>query len=74
MFVGVGMVPRGEVGIIVAGLGLASGVVPRPLYGVIIEMAIVTTLIVPPMLKRLAPPAVVDGPPAFGDDSGEVVA
>lgn len=54
-FVGVGMVPRGEVGIIVAGLGATSGVVDEELFAVIVGMSIVTTLLVPPLLRRLAP-------------------
>ena len=54
-FVGVGMVPRGEVGIIVAGVGAAAGVVEDDLFAVIVGMSIVTTLAVPPLLRRLAP-------------------
>jgi len=55
--VGVGMVPRGEVGIIVAGIGAASGVVDAELFAVIVGMSILTTLAVPPILRaRLAGP------------------
>ena len=54
-FVGVGMVPRGEVGIIVAGIGAMTGVVDEELFAVIVGMSILTTLAVPPLLKRLAP-------------------
>jgi len=53
LVVGVGMVPRGEVGIIVAGIGSAAGVITDSLFAVIIGMSIVTTLIVPPILKRV---------------------
>jgi len=52
-FVGVGMVPRGEVGIIVAGIGAMTGVVDEELFAVIVGMSILTTLAVPPLLKRL---------------------
>ncbi len=53
--VGVGMVPRGEVGIIVAGIGAAAGVVDAELFAVIVGMSILTTLAVPPVLRaRLA--------------------
>ena len=52
--VGVGMVPRGEVGIIVAGIGEAAGVIDEQLFAVIVGMSIVTTLIVPPVLRRLS--------------------
>lgn len=51
LVVGVGMIPRGEVGIIVASIGAAEGVVSDRLFAVIVGMAIVTTLIVPPALR-----------------------
>ncbi|MEZ5101676.1 MAG: cation:proton antiporter [Thermoleophilia bacterium] len=53
-FVGVGMVPRGEVGIIVAGIAKAEGVIDAELFAVIVGMSILTTLAVPPLLRRLA--------------------
>jgi Kef-type K+ transport system membrane component KefB len=56
-FVGVGMVPRGEVGIIVAGIGRTTGVIDERLFVVIVGMSILTTLAVPPLLRALAPPA-----------------
>lgn len=48
--VGVGMVPRGEVGMIVAQVGLGFGVMNPVAYGVIVVMSIATTLIAPPAL------------------------
>lgn len=53
LVVGVGMVPRGEVGIIVAGIGSTAGVITGSLFAVIVGMSIVTTLIVPPVLRSL---------------------
>lgn len=53
LIVGVGMVPRGEVGIIVAREGARIGVVDSSTFAVIIAMSIVTTLIAPPLLKTL---------------------
>ena len=53
-FVGVGMVPRGEVGIIVAGIGNATGTIDAELFAVIVAMSVLTTLLVPPILRRLA--------------------
>jgi Kef-type K+ transport system membrane component KefB len=50
--VGLGMVPRGEVGIIVAGIGATTGVVAADLFAVIVGMSILTTLLVPPLLRR----------------------
>ena len=53
-FVGVGMVPRGEVGIIVAGIGNATGTIDAELFAIIVGMSVITTLAVPPILRRLA--------------------
>jgi Kef-type K+ transport system membrane component KefB len=52
--IGAGMVPRGEVGIVVAGLGLTAGAITAELYSVVVGMAILTTLIAPPVLPLLA--------------------
>jgi len=54
VFVGVGMVPRGEVGIIVAGIGRASGVIGERMFAIVVGMSILTTLLVPPLLRVLA--------------------
>ncbi len=51
MIVGIGMVPRGEVGLIIAGAGLLAGAVDRELFGAAVAVSIVTTLIAPAMLK-----------------------
>ncbi|MDX2031574.1 MAG: cation:proton antiporter [Blastocatellia bacterium] len=51
--VGMGMVPRGEVGIVVAQIGLGLHVISDAVYGVVLFMAIATTLIAPPFLARL---------------------
>lgn len=48
--IGMGMVPRGEVGIIVAQIGLSLGVISSAIYGVVVFMAVATTLIAPPFL------------------------
>jgi Kef-type K+ transport system membrane component KefB len=45
--VGCGMVPRGEVGMVVAQIGLAMGIVSSTIYGVTVFMAITTTLVAP---------------------------
>src|SRR5687767_983895 len=72
--VGMGMVPRGEVGIIVAQIGLSLAVIGAELYGVVLFMAVATTLIAPPFLKRLYVSEVASreeiGPP----DAGGIVA
>lgn len=54
--VGVGMIPRGEVGLIFAQVGLATGLLTGGLYSAVAMMVMVTTLITPPMLRRLLVP------------------
>ena len=49
--VGVGMVPRGEVGMVVAQIGLNLGVIGQSIYGIIVFLSVATTLIAPPLLK-----------------------
>jgi Kef-type K+ transport system membrane component KefB len=51
--IGMGMVPRGEVGIVVAQIGLSLNAVDASAYGVVLFMAVATTLIAPPFLLRL---------------------
>lgn len=55
--IGVGMIPRGEVGLIFAQIGLASGLLSAGLYSSVALMVIVTTFITPPLLRLLLPPA-----------------
>jgi Kef-type K+ transport system membrane component KefB len=66
--IGWGMVPRGEVGIVVAGLGLSAGAIELEIYSVVVGMAVLTTLVVPPFLPALvrraeAGAATKDAPP-----------
>lgn len=49
--IGVGMIPRGEVGLVFAGIGSASGVIDKPLEAAIIMMVILTTFLAPPFLR-----------------------
>ncbi|HKP14230.1 MAG TPA: cation:proton antiporter [Blastocatellia bacterium] len=48
--VGLGMMPRGEVGIIVAQIGL-SLTANHTLYGLVVAMAVITTLVAPPLIR-----------------------
>jgi len=58
LFVGIGMVPRGEVGLIFAQMGLAAGAVSLGEYGALMLMVLATTFVTPPALawrsRRLA--------------------
>jgi Kef-type K+ transport system membrane component KefB len=53
--IGVGMIPRGEVGLVFAGVGAASGVLSKPLGAAIIMMVIITTFLAPPLLRVVFP-------------------
>ena len=62
--VGVGMIPHGEVGMVVAQIGLGMGVMAQSVYGIIVFMSVATTLLAPPLLKvafrQIAPVAAVE--------------
>jgi Kef-type K+ transport system membrane component KefB len=51
--IGVGMIPRGEVGLVFAGIGTASGILSGPLNAAIIMMVILTTFLAPPLLQAV---------------------
>lgn len=51
--IGTGMVPRGEVALIILSIGIGSGILDDRLFGVAIVMTIVTTLAAPPLFSRL---------------------
>jgi Kef-type K+ transport system membrane component KefB/mannitol/fructose-specific phosphotransferase system IIA component (Ntr-type) len=51
--VGAGMVPRGEVALIIAGIGLSSGFLTQEIFGIGILMTLVTTVVAPPGLVGL---------------------
>ena len=49
------MIPRGEVGLVFAGVGSASGALSKPLEAAIIVMVILTTFLAPPLLRVVFP-------------------
>lgn len=51
--IGVGMMPRGEVALIIAGVGLTEGIIGHDLFGVSIMMTVLTTLLAPMLLVPL---------------------
>jgi Kef-type K+ transport system membrane component KefB len=51
--VGVGMAPRGEVGLIVANVGRSLDVIPDEMFSIVVIMSVLTTLVVPPILTLL---------------------
>lgn len=68
MKVGIGMISRGEVGLIVAGIGVTSGALSSNIYTTVILMVAVTTLITPVWLKR----AYRKEPPVTNDNAEKV--
>jgi Kef-type K+ transport system membrane component KefB len=50
--IGLGMLPRGEVALIVAGIGLSSQAIGQDIFGVAILMTMITTMVAPPLLVR----------------------
>jgi len=50
--IGVSFIPRGEVGIIVATIGLTSGVFTTPVFNVVILMALITSIMTPPLVAH----------------------
>jgi Kef-type K+ transport system membrane component KefB len=79
--VGAGMISRGEVGLIVAGYGLANGLIGREVFSASVIMVLVTTMVTPPLLRltfprppeRLSEVAVeetIAGPPEETDHTG----
>ena len=51
--IGVGMVPRGEVALIIAGIGITAGILSEQLFGVVIMMTLITTLLAAPLLNAV---------------------
>jgi Kef-type K+ transport system membrane component KefB len=74
--VGIGMISRGEVGLIVAGYGLANGLIGSDVFSASVLMVLVTTMVTPPLMRLVFPrhafvPATVEetiaGPPEEGE-------
>ena len=53
LVIGVGMVPRGEVGLIFADIGRRAGILNEAVFGAILLMVMATTFVAPPALKAL---------------------
>jgi len=73
--VGAGMIPRGEVALIIAGIGLSQGYLTQEVFGIGILMTLVTTVVAPPALVGLFHPKAkgVRHPKADADGGREVV-
>ena len=62
--IGVGMIPRGEVGLIFATIGLSSKLLSPGLYSAVALMVMLTTFLAPPLLRRLLVPRTPNDPPS----------
>ena len=73
LLVGAAMIPRGEVGLIFAQMGLNTGAIDSGLFGALMLMVLVTTLVTPPALNRIARRTTADAYPsaAAEDRPGE---
>jgi Kef-type K+ transport system membrane component KefB len=69
--VGFGMVPRGEVGIVVAGLGLSLGLLTADLFSEVLAAVVITTIVAPYLLRISIPRAIAAATEA-GEDQGPV--
>jgi Kef-type K+ transport system membrane component KefB len=74
--VGIGMIPRGEVELIVAGYGLAAGIIGMDIFSAAVLMVLATTTVAPPLVRLVFPrhafiPAIVEETIAGPPDGGE---
>jgi len=69
--VGIGMVPRGEVGLVVASLGLARGVIGQDVYSMVVLMCVVTSVFPPALLRGLLRQRPEEEGPAAEEGSAE---
>lgn len=69
LVIGVGMVPRGEVGLIFAQIGLSAKLIDAGMYSAVALMVMLTTFVTPPMLRKL----LVAGVPSKYDGVGDLV-
>jgi len=60
LIIGVGMIPRGEVGLIFAQIGLSSRLLDAGLYSAVALMVVLTTFIAPMLLRRMLVPAAAE--------------
>ncbi len=66
--VGVGMIPRGEVGMIVAQLGLGFGILARSTYSIVVFMSVATTILAPLLIRMSYRQELMQGSPNVGEE------
>jgi Kef-type K+ transport system membrane component KefB len=65
--IGVGMIPRGEVGLVFAAYGATTGVLSASLQAAIVAMVVVTTFVAPPLLRVAFAKSLPPMPPSLGE-------
>ena len=70
--VGIGMVSRGEVGLIVAGVGISRGIIGQDIFSVMVIMVLVTTMITPLLLRYVFSRVVEEARPEIFESIGTV--
>ena len=73
LVVGVGMIPRGEVGLIFAQMGLSTGAFNDGMFTGVTLMVIVTTFLAPPLLKMLLSARPSRRPPELSEGIEDLV-
>ena len=66
--IGVGMIPRGEVGMVVAQIGLGFGILSQSSYGVVVFMSVATTIVAPPLIKVAYRKLLAEGQGEIGEE------
>jgi Kef-type K+ transport system membrane component KefB len=69
--VGVGMISRGEVGLIVAGIGVRQGIISAEVFTVVVVLVLLTTLVTPLFLRYVFPRPITAPAPARSSASGK---
>lgn len=70
-FIGAGMIPRGEVGLIFAQIGKQNGALPEPVFIAVVVAVFATTFVTPPLLKALQPGKASPSPQPAPEGRGE---
>jgi Kef-type K+ transport system membrane component KefB len=70
-FIGAGMIPRGEVGLIFAQIGKQNGALPEPVFIAVVIAVFATTFVTPPLLKALQPGKASPSPRPSPEGRGE---
>jgi Kef-type K+ transport system membrane component KefB len=63
------MIPRGEVGMVVAQIGLGFGIIRQDVYGVVVFMSVASTIVAPPLIKIAYRKLLESGPVEMAEEA-----